>query len=140
MCFCFFMKSKQTIQWEDTEPFIAPIQEGTVIKVYDGDTITIASKLPYYGSPLYRFSVRLAGIDTPEMHGPHVERAILARNTLSNLILNKKVKLQNVCTEKYGRLLADVYLDDTHVNKWMLDHKHAVPYFGGKKGEEKLNS
>jgi micrococcal nuclease len=133
MCFCFFMKSKQTIQWEDTEPFVAPITEGTVIKVYDGDTITIASKLPYLGSPLYRFSVRLAGIDTPEMHGTEVERAILARNTLSNLILNKKVKLENVCTEKYGRLLADVYLDDLHINKWMIDHKHAVPYFGGKK-------
>lgn len=130
------MKSKQTIEWEDTEPFVAPVHEGTVIKVYDGDTITIASKLPFYGSPLYRFSVRLAGIDTPEMNGPEVERAILARNTLSNLVLHKKVKLQNVSTEKYGRLLANVYLDDLHVNKWMLDHKYAVPYFGGKKGEK----
>lgn len=132
------MKSKQNILWEDTEPFAAPIHEGTVIKVYDGDTITIASKLPYRGSPLYRFSVRLAGIDTPEMQGPEVERAILARNTLSNLILNKKVKLENVRNEKYGRLLANVYVNDIHVNKWMIDHKLAVPYFGGKK--EELNA
>lgn len=132
MCFCFFMKNKEVL-WEDTEPFVAPITQGTVIKVYDGDTITIASKLPFWNSPMYRFSVRLAGIDTPEMNGKEVETAILARNTLSNLILKKKVTLKNVCTEKYGRLLADVYLDDIHVNKWMLDHKLAKPYFGGKK-------
>jgi hypothetical protein len=29
-------------------PFVPPITSGTVIKVYDGDTITITSKLPYF--------------------------------------------------------------------------------------------
>uniref|UniRef100_A0A6C0BXJ5 Uncharacterized protein n=1 Tax=viral metagenome TaxID=1070528 RepID=A0A6C0BXJ5_9ZZZZ len=42
--------------------FIPPITEGRVIKCYDGDTITIAAFLPYKASPLYKFSVRLAGI------------------------------------------------------------------------------
>ena len=35
--------------------------------------------------------------------------------------------------EKYGRLLADVYVDNIHVNQWMLDNKYAVPYDGGTK-------
>ena len=55
--------------WKDTMPFIPPISGGVVIKVYDGDTITIASKLPYKKSPLYRFSVRMNGIDAPELKG-----------------------------------------------------------------------
>ena len=53
------------IEWKDCIPFVPPIAMGFVIKVYDGDTITIASKLPYPDSPLYRFSVRLNGIDCP---------------------------------------------------------------------------
>jgi len=44
------------ITWNETIPFVPPITNGYVIKVYDGDTITIASKLPYINSPLYRFS------------------------------------------------------------------------------------
>ena len=36
-------------------------------------------------------------------------------------------------TEKYGRILADVYVDEIHINKWMLDNKHAVKYNGGTK-------
>ena len=57
------------IELKDTVPFTFPIENGQVIKVYDGDTITIASKLPYDASPLYRLSVRLNGIDTPEIKG-----------------------------------------------------------------------
>ena len=33
--------------WKNTKPFVPPLKEGIVIKVYDGDTITIASKLPF---------------------------------------------------------------------------------------------
>jgi hypothetical protein len=40
--------------WKDTVVFVPPITGGIVIKVYDGDTITIASKLPYDESKLYR--------------------------------------------------------------------------------------
>ena len=48
--------------------FIAPINSGRVIKVYDGDTITVASKIPgLKKSPIYKFSIRLNGIDCPEM-------------------------------------------------------------------------
>ena len=42
----------KTIDVKDTMPFIPPIEKGIVVKVYDGDTITIVSKLPYPDSPL----------------------------------------------------------------------------------------
>ena len=117
-------------------PFIPPITEGQVINVYDGDTITIVSKLPYDASPLYRFSVRLAGIDCAEIKGKTERERELAQEAkfaLQKLILNKVVVLKNVKNEKYGRVLADVYLGDLHVNQWLLDNKYAVQYSGGKK-------
>jgi endonuclease YncB( thermonuclease family) len=124
------------IEWKDTVPFIPPIEKGMVIKVYDGDTITIASKLPYFDSLLYRFSVRLNGIDCPEIKGKdEIEKkcAQIAKQELTNLIMHKVVTLKNVGTEKYGRILADVYLDDLHLNKYMLDKRLAVKYDGGTK-------
>ena len=124
------------IKWEDTIPFVFPIQEGQVIKVYDGDTITIASKMPYPESPMYRFSVRLNGIDTPEIKGKNADEkeiAKKARDELSTLILNKTVTLKNVQSEKYGRILADVYLEDVFLNEWMIEKKFAVKYDGGTK-------
>lgn len=123
-------------EWNNTIPFIPPIYSGHVIKVYDGDTITIASSLPYPNSPIYRFPVRLNGIDAPEMHGKSEEEKIAAKNAqqaLEKLILHKDVVLKNVQTEKYGRLLADVYIEETHLNNWMLENQYAVKYDGGTK-------
>ena len=122
--------------WKNTIPFIPPITCGTVIKVYDGDTITIASKLPYDTSPMYRFAVRLNGIDCPEIKGKSEDEKQSAQNAkhaLEALVLHKNVILKNTKTEKYGRILAEVYLDELHLNKWMLDNKYAVEYDGGTK-------
>lgn len=126
------------IKWDDTVEFTFPINGGQVIKVYDADTITIASKLPYNDSPIYRLSVRLNGIDAPEIKGKGVtedekEAAKLARDYVSNLVFNKFVRLENIQTEKYGRILADVFIDDIHINKQLLDNRYAVEYNGKTK-------
>jgi len=124
------------LTWNDTIPFVAPIKGGHVIKVYDGDTITIASILPYKESPIFRFSVRLAGIDSPEIRGKSDHEKKIAQDSkhaLETLLLNRTIILKNIKNEKYGRILADVYLDNLHVNKWMLDNNYAVKYDGGKK-------
>ena len=129
-------KIPEDIEWKDTIPFVAPITQGRCIKVYDGDTITIAGKLPYKHSPIYRFSVRLNGIDTPEIKGKdddEKECAKLARDALKELILNKTVHLRNVQTEKYGRILAEVYCDEINMNDWMITQRFAVKYDGGTK-------
>lgn len=124
------------IKWEDTVEFTFPINGGQVIKVYDGDTITIASKLPFVDSPLYRLSVRLDGIDTPEIKSKSEDEkscAKEARDELASLILNKEIQLKNIKTEKYGRILADVYLDEIHINQWLIEKRMAVKYGGGTK-------
>ena len=124
------------IDYKSTMKFVPPIYFGKVIKVYDGDTITIASKLPYNNSPIYRFAVRLNGIDSPEIKGKtsvEKELAKISRDKLNELIFGKIVVLKNTNTEKYGRILADIYFDDIHINQWMLDNNLAVPYDGGMK-------
>jgi len=124
------------VQYKDTEKFVIPIKRGKVIKVYDGDTITIASKFSGIDGPVYRFNVRLNGIDSPEIKGGTEHEKNLAeksRDALSHLIFGKIVTLKNVNNEKYGRMLADVYLEDTNVCEWMINNKYAVKYDGGTK-------
>ena len=106
---CYWcVKSPDNLNPKDLSVFIPPLKTGKVIKVYDGDTITIASRVPgLYNSPIYKFSVRLNGIDSPEMKGKNEEEkeiAVKARDALSGRIMGEEVRLENVQTEKYGRL------------------------------------
>jgi endonuclease YncB( thermonuclease family) len=125
-----------TITYTDTIAYIPPITCGKVIKVYDGDTITIATKLPYDSSPIYRFSVRINGIDCPEMKTYNQNEQIcahMAKKTVYDLAFNKIVHLKNVSLEKYGRILADVFVDDISIGELLCKCKLAVKYDGGTK-------
>jgi micrococcal nuclease len=139
MCCCIPNKTTSYLKdcvYKDTQIFIPQIKFAKVIKVYDGDTITVAAKLPFNTSPVYRFSVRLRSIDSPEIRGEskkECDLAIQSRDALHNLIFGKIIELKNNGKEKYGRLLADIYYNDIHVNKWMLDKGYAIKYEGGKK-------
>ena len=131
------------IKYADTVEFVPPIHKGIVVKVYDGDTITVASRLDTgsmwftaTSSTLYRFRVRLRGIDTPEIKGSseaEKTKAKEARDALSAQIMGHEVLLRNLGNEKYGRVLADVYFREVHMNQWMLDQGYAQVYDGGTK-------
>jgi endonuclease YncB( thermonuclease family) len=126
----------ENVEYNNTTKYIPAVTYGKVIKVYDGDTITIAAYIDSDPSVIYRFSVRLNGIDSPEIKGKTETEKKLAkqsRDALNNLIYGKIVKLENISMEKYGRLLAIVMCDSINVNNWMLENKYAVPYDGGKK-------
>ena len=132
--------SVSDIDFKDTVPFVPPVHGGYVVKVYDGDTITIATKLPIIPldkQPVYRFSVRLNGIDTPEMKGSDDEEKECARRAKEFMIenvMNKQVKLEDVQLEKYGRLLATVISpDNKNMNELMVQKRYAVKYDGGTK-------
>ena len=137
-CFCFKQLYLKNIKYVNTTIFIPPIHYCKVVKVYDGDTITVATTLPFKNnsSQVYRFRVRLRHIDSPEIKGSTLkekELAIKARDALHSKIFDKIVRLENNGTEKWGRVLADVYYENIHINQWMLDNKFAVPYEGGTK-------
>jgi endonuclease YncB( thermonuclease family) len=124
------------VRYKDTIIFKPDITNGKVIKVYDGDTITIATKLPYYNSPFFRFSVRLRGIDCPEIRTKNTTEkhcAVIARDLLVNNIYHKIVTLENIDYDKYGRILADVFLDGKNITELLINNRLAVKYDGGTK-------
>ncbi len=143
-----FSKSteKYDIMWSKPVPelnncnsainFIPPISQGRVIKCYDGDTITIATYLPIPESPLYKFSVRLSGIDCPEIRGKTESEktcAKIAKKFIEDKLLGNIVKLKNVSLEKYGRILADVVYNGVNLGDLLVENRLAVRYDGGTK-------
>jgi len=118
--------------------FVPPVTSGLVVKVYDGDTITLAAMIPCLSPTPFKFPVRLRGIDTPELRTRDVderEAAVIARDALSSMIDGRVVELSDVGTDKYGRLLADVMIpgDPRSLSQWLIQQRHAVAYGGGTK-------
>ena len=117
--------------------YVPKIKNGIVVKVYDGDTITVCSKVPYLlNSKSYTFPIRLARIDCPELKSKNEEEKTCAQQVqqiLEDILLDNRVKLQVSCADKYGRLLCEVYFKNININDWMLENHYAVEYHGGTK-------
>lgn len=90
---------------------------GIVIKVYDGDTITVDVDLGFKIS-MNQQKFRLYRINTPEVRGPEKPQGIKSRDWLRERILDKEVMLVTHKDKqgKYGRWLADIWFDDICVN------------------------
>jgi len=91
-----------------------------VTKVIDGDTIEIEGGK----------RVRYIGIDTPETVDPNRPVGCFGKEASSKnseLVLNKRVKLvKDVSeTDRYGRLLRYVYIDDIFVNDYLVAEGYA---------------
>lgn len=117
--------------------FVPPVHEGKVVKVYDGDTITVGAPLTIHGvQRYYKFSVRLRGIDCPEMRtsDPNEKAiAIKAGDVLRQRLMDSIVQLDDLNTDKYGRLLANVWHNDVNMSDWLILQRLAVVYDGGTK-------
>jgi len=113
---------------------VAEVQE--VTSIYDGDTFRANIK-DYPKIIGYRVSIRINGIDTPELRGKCKEEIKLARaakkKTVSLLRGAKHIELRNMKRGKYFRILADVYVDDISLSSELLKGGYAVKYSGGHK-------
>jgi len=87
-----------------------------VVEVLDGDTFVLQAKQ----------RVRMLEMDAPE---PDFCGGQEAKKRLEELILGKKVTLREILIDKYGRILALVYINDVFVNKVMLAEGQAM-YIG----------
>ena len=99
------------------------------MKVYDGDSFILAAKLPYDSSPLFRFSVRMRGVISPEITSVNPkfrEQAKISRDALSRLIFNKNVTLANIKIDRFGNIISNVYLDGVDVSQWMILNEFSV--------------
>jgi endonuclease YncB( thermonuclease family) len=103
---------------------------------YDGDTVTVTvpDVHPLLGQ---KISVRLYGIDTPEMYSADVcerDAALRAQKLVRELLMqSSRIDLENVRRDKYFRILADIKVDSGSVSRNLLDRGLAYPYFGGTK-------
>lgn len=106
-----------------------------VLKIYDPDTFTIGF---IFNSNPVKINIRLNGIDAPELKSdiPSEKQAcILGRDALKELLQDKIVIVKLHDFDKYGRALADVYLEGIHINNYLCEYNYVRAYSGGTKLE-----
>lgn len=115
------------------QPPSSDIVSGTVVSVYDGDTLTV--RLP--GLPAWlgeTISVRVAGIDTPELRGtrPDIKALAYRARDLARGIcpVGSPVVLSRIERGKYFRLVAGVQCRGGDLARELLEAGLAHEYDG----------
>jgi len=109
------MKRKASIFWLALILFVVtpcPVWawSGKVVGVSDGDTITVLrDKQPN--------KIRLYGIDCPEKRQSFGKRA---KQFTSELVFGKVVEVEPVATDRYGRTVAFVRVENITVNEELI--------------------
>lgn len=85
----------------------AEVISGKVIRVVDGDTITVLD------AQMQQHKVRLAGIDAPERRQAFGHRA---QEFLASLVASQQVDVETEKTDKYGRLVGKVLVHGRDIN------------------------
>lgn len=101
--------------------------------IYDADTLRADIDCGF-GVWINDMALRLAGINAPELGHPGGKAA---RDWLRNLLpagTEITIRTQKDKTEKYGRMLADIWDRDgaygDSVNDMLIDAGHALPWDG----------
>jgi endonuclease YncB( thermonuclease family) len=84
---------------------------GNVVKVTDGDTITVQVNNE-------QINVRLSEIDAPE-HGQDFGQK--SKDALGNLVFGKEVRVVAHGKDRYGRTIGDVIVGQTNVNEKLVE-------------------
>ena len=90
-----------------------------VLHVSDGDTITVLTQ------EQKRLKFRLNGIDAPEKNQPYGQ---ISKAHLSELVLDKDINATIHGTDKYGRKIATLYINDTDINAQQVKEGLAWAY------------
>ena len=94
-----------------TAPAFAAELTGRVVGISDGDTLTLLT------DNRRQIRIRLYGIDAPEAHQPYGNRS---RQALSALVFRRRVTVEVVDTDRYGRKVGRVIAGGTDVNATMV--------------------
>jgi micrococcal nuclease len=105
------------------------IYRAFVTTVIDGDTIVADVDLGF-GVVFKDQRFRLLGINAPESRGPTRDSGRSSTAALKSMIEDKWVTVRTVkdSKEKWGRWLAEVWLNEECINRKMINEGHAVPY------------
>ena len=107
-----------------------------VKRVVDGDTIDVSIDLGF--AIHYSSRVRLYGIDTPESRTRNKDekvRGIMSKEYLIDALSKGQVVIKTYRDKKgkFGRVLGEMYVEDTNINLMMVDEYLAVKYKGQNK-------
>lgn len=91
--------------------FAAQALEGKVVRITDGDTITVEAN----GN---RHKVRLSGIDTPERDQPWGDAAT---REMRRMVAGKHVRVEWYKKDRWKRLIGNVYVDGEDVGLLMIE-------------------
>ena len=128
-----------TIFWNASERIpdlsgqVFTITSDQVVEVYDGDTfkINLPTQHPLFGDEL---SIRLAGVDTPEIKGTSDEvkaLAMQAREVAENVLKRAdKIELRNPQRGKFFRVVAEVWIDGESLADMLKAKELAKDYDG----------
>lgn len=123
---CFLLLVGCSANFEIMDPESNQEVTALVSRVTDGDSISISRgiRLTVDGKVKNITEIRYIGVDTPEYDEPFY-RAARALN--KSLVYGKRVRLEfdKERIERYGRLLAYVYVGDTFVNAEMVRRGYA---------------
>jgi len=106
-----------------------------IVHVYDGDTVHAVFTHPD-SSKIYKYKIRLAHIDTPELNSKNpkeVKKAKEAKKIVEEMIQDKIVYLELEGEDKYGRLLSNIYINNINLNEFLIEKDYAYRYEGGTK-------
>ena len=95
--------------------FADTIHQGKVIKIADGDTLTLLVDSK-------QLKIRLSEIDTPERKQPFGTRV---KQALSELAFGKRARVVEVAVDRYGRIVGRVCVEDTDVNRELVARGYA---------------
>ncbi|MDC3049072.1 thermonuclease family protein [Synechococcus sp. AH-736-A19] len=92
-----------------------------ITNCYDGDTCTTTA-----GE-----KIRLACIDTPELRGKQADSipALAARDYLQSLVVGRTVGIRRITTDRYGRTVAELFVDGSNVQQKLVTSGHANIYW-----------
>ena len=108
----------------------------SLISVYDGDTFYTDITSCDINVFCKHISVRVRGVDCPEMKGGTAEtkaQAKQAKEFTKNSLKSGKIFLRNYGRDKYFRLLCDVNVNGQSLGEKLIKAGHAIPYDGGTK-------
>lgn len=107
--------------------------QAKILKVIDGDTLKVEFDLGFH----IKFSetVRLFGINAPELHGIDKDNGIKSKLRVEQLLpVGTMVEIETIKDEKekYGRYLAKIHLaDGTILNERLINEGLAKPFMVG---------
>jgi len=103
-----------------------------VISIYDADTIRVSIDLGFgiewKGTDGKGLSIRLYGLNAPEVRGQELEQGLISRDALRDKILGDNIVLKTIkdSTGKYGRYLGIIFTKDgENVNDWLVENGYA---------------